>query len=205
MLVGCAETPTPAPTPTPQARTPTAGPEARITPVTPLPPGQGAPPVHVWVPSLGVDVAVRPVGWEIVSTATGRYTEWQVLPDAAGHHLGSANPGERGNVVLSGHNTPGGRVFEGLATLGYEEGPIAANTFAYVQTEDGRIYAYRLENKVLLPVLGVSPEERRSYLKYTAPTDEPRLTLVTCWPLGDTSYRLVVWGPLVGMVLSVQP
>ncbi len=154
--------------------------------------------MHIAIPSLQVDVEVKPIGWEIVTTARGRTTEWQVLPDAAGHHLGSANPGEQGNVVISGHNTPGGNVFEGLAVLGYSEEPIPTGTRAYVTAADGQVYVYELQEKVLLPVLGASPEEQRGYLSYTQPTEEARLTLITCWPLGDTSYRLIVWGPLIG-------
>ena len=154
--------------------------------------------MHIAIPSLRVDVAVKPIGWEVVSTANGRTTEWQVLPHAAGHHLGTANPGEAGNVVISGHNTPGGRVFEGLAVLGYSEGPVPSGTWAYVKSTDGHIYVYELQKKALLPVLGVSAEEQRAYLSYVRPTQEARLTLITCWPLGDTSYRLVVWGPLIG-------
>ena len=121
-----------------------------------------------------------------------------MLPHAAGHHFGSANPGEIGNVVISGHNTPGGHVFEGLAALGYKEGPLPKTLYAYVTDSSGHVYVYALTHKQLLPELGASAEEIHSQVAYIGPTADARLTLVTCWPLGDTSYRLVVWGPLRG-------
>ena len=169
-----------------------------VLPVGPLALGEGASPVAITIPYVGVEVAVKPIGWQVVPRDKGRTTEWEVLPDAAGHHRGSANGGEAGNVVISGHNTPGGGVFEGLATLGYEEGPLPEDVYAYLEDARGAVYVYRLEERVLLPVLGATPEEVRSYVTYTQPTEDARLTLITCWPLGDTSYRLVVWGPLVG-------
>ncbi len=205
LFLGCTSR---APEPTPSqvsSPSPSATVRLPLTPVTPLPRGAGSPPTHISIPRLEVDVDVRPIGWAVVTTAAGRTTEWQVLPDAAGHHRGSANPGEVGNVVISGHNTPGGKVFEGLAVLGYSMTPVPQGTLAYLTTADGTIYVYELKEKVLLPVLGTSPEEQRGYLKYTQPTDEPRLTLITCWPLGDTAYRLVVWGPLLGETSQTIP
>ena len=199
-LAGCAVNPPSSPPMTMTPIGPTATRLLEVVPVTPMPLGTGKRAAYIRIPALGVQTEVRPIGWTVVGTPQGRYTEWQVLLDAAGQHRGTANPGERGNLVISGHNTPGGKVFEGLSTLGYERGNTVQRVYAYVTVTDGRTYVYRLEKKALLPVLGTSKEEQRQYLQYTLPTDTAWLTLITCWPLGDTSYRLVVGGPLVGVV-----
>ncbi len=172
--------------------------EERIQRISPLPRGSGSPPVRIQIPALKVDVAVKPVGWNIKVTKAGRTTEWEVLSQAAGHHFGSANPGEIGNVVISGHNAPGGGVFAELASLGYKEGPLPDHLYANITAANGSVYVYKLTNKLLLPILGSSSEEIHSQVVYIGQTKDARLTLVTCWPLGDTSYRLIVWGPLLG-------
>ncbi|HEM62548.1 MAG TPA: sortase, partial [Chloroflexi bacterium] len=42
---------------------------------------------------------------------------WEELKMGAGHRVGSANPGERGNVVISGHNDVYGEIFRHLEDL----------------------------------------------------------------------------------------
>ncbi len=178
--------------------------ETHEIPVTPMPPGKGISPVHINIPAVGVDVDVRPVGWHIITREGKRTTEWDVLPEAAGHHYGSANPGEEDNVVISGHNVQGRRVFEGLSTLGYKE-KLPSNIRVFIRDKSGRVFVYLLEHQVLLPSQPLSEKQRKQQLSFMQHTHDARLTLITCWPLGDTTYRLVVWGPLSGMVPTGQP
>ena len=42
---------------------------------------------------------------------------WEQLKLGVGHHLNTANPGERGNMVLSAHNDIYGEIFRRLPSL----------------------------------------------------------------------------------------
>src|SRR5207253_9039513 len=43
--------------------------------------------------------------------------DWEALKKGAGHHAGSANPGQRGNVVISGHDDVFGETFRYIGVL----------------------------------------------------------------------------------------
>ncbi len=102
---------------------------------------------------------------------------WETAPFAAGHHVGTANPGEQGNVVISGHisSTKEGAVFKRLPEIKVGDGIVVVTS--------ERDYLYRVvDNRVVEPtqveVMGSTPEEV--------------LTLITCVPDGIYSQRLVV-------------
>ena len=74
-----------------------------------------SPPVRLFIPSVKIDTKVVPVGWNMIpSPGGGVKSEWEVADFAVGHHKGSANPGQVGNVVLSGHVDYKGQVFKDL-------------------------------------------------------------------------------------------
>ncbi|MEK7874546.1 MAG: hypothetical protein AAB502_11910, partial [Chloroflexota bacterium] len=59
-----------------------------------------APPaVRIQIPAIAVDSKVVQVGtvWK------DGVLEWEIAKWAVGHHQGTANPGELGNIVMSGH------------------------------------------------------------------------------------------------------
>ena len=62
-------------------------------------------PTRIVVPSLGID-------WPVVAGNSQKVEERGV-----GRQSGSANPGERGNMILSGHNDVFGEVFKDLEAL----------------------------------------------------------------------------------------
>ncbi len=83
---------------------------------------------------------------------------------AVGHFPGTAFPGEPGNVALAGHRDT---VFRILAEVQPED-------FLRLVTPDGT-FEYRVDRlEVVAP----------GRTDVVAPTDEPRLTLVTCYPFG---------------------
>ncbi len=100
---------------------------------------------------------------------------WEELKKGVGHHINSANPGERGNMVLSGHNDVFGEVFRYLENLDLEDEIIV---YAGVQP-----YRYRVKAKRIVDPSDVS---------VMAPTSEPALTLITCYPYLVDTHRLVV-------------
>lgn len=111
---------------------------------------------------------------------------WEVADYAAGHHWGAANPGEGGNIVLTGHNNWRGEVFRALEFLHL------GNTLT-LQTADGGTWRYRVTQLQKLPEKNVSWSTRMEHAEVMLPTPNERLTLITCWPYTTYTHRLVVF------------
>jgi LPXTG-site transpeptidase (sortase) family protein len=113
------------------------------------------------------------------------HAAWGV-PDqhAAGWHDTSAKLGERGNVVLNGHNTSNGEIFRDLYTLHPGDRIIVHSE------EIARTYA--VSETLILPEAGQPLEVRLANARHVKPTDDERLTLVTCHPYGSLRNRLIV-------------
>ena len=134
-------------------------------------------PVRIRIPRIGVDSQV----------VTG--DDWEALKLGVGHHIGSANPGERGNMVLSAHNDIYGEIFRHLDRL-LPGDEIIVSTW----TKD---YTYV-----------VQPNNERGVVKghqIVAPTDvwvlagggdTRRLTLISCYPYRVNTKRIVVFAVL---------
>lgn len=99
----------------------------------------------------------------------------RTLSTAVGHIPGTPLPGEEGNVVLAGHRDT---FFRGLRHIRKDD-------IIYVRTYDGD-HQYVVEStKVVKP----------TYVEAMAPTPEPALTLVTCYPfsyIGRAPKRYIV-------------
>jgi sortase A len=170
---------TPAPTPVvTHTSTPTPAPTPTSTPAP-------APPTRVVIPGIGVDAPVVPVSWRAVEIGGQTQTEWDVpAMYAAGWHETSAPLGVVGNTVLNGHNTTNGEVFRDLYTLD-------AGDVITVYADDIP-YVYSVSEVLILPEADQPLEVRLKNARYILPTDDERLTLVTCHPYGSLRYRLVV-------------
>jgi sortase A len=132
------------------------------------------------IPAIGLDALVVPVGW----TLTDEGPIWDVADYAAGWHQTSAYPGHVGNVVLSGHHNIKGQVFRYLIDLEPDD-----EVFLYVGET---AYHYVVTEKHLLEEKGMPEEVRRRNAQWIAPTDDERLTLVTCWPYTSNTHRLII-------------
>jgi len=98
------------------------------------------------------------------------------LKKGVGQHIGSANPGETGNVVLSAHNDIYGELFRHLDQL--EKGDLivlytSQHAYTYVVSE--------------APII-VEP----TAVEVMAPTDQPMVTLISCYPYLVDNKRIVV-------------
>ncbi len=135
----------------------------------PLPtPGPGQA-IRIRIPAIGVDApVVEGDGWE-------------QLKKGVGHHPGSANPGQRGNLVLSGHDDVYGEVFRYLDRLKPGDKII-------VYTAD-KAYTY-----VVTEIHIVEPTD----VQWLAPTAQPTITLISCYPYMVDNRRIVVRGVLAG-------
>ena len=178
-------TPTPKP---PGTRGPPPPPaHTHVPEPTPSPTPTSAPafPMRIVIPSIGVDAPVVPISWHTITVNGQEQPVWDV-PDryAVGWHETSAPLDTYGNTVLNGHNTTNGEVFRDLYTMG------TGDTIV-VHSED-TVFTYTVEKVLILPEAGQPLEVRLENARYILPTDDERLTLVTCHPYGSLSNRLIV-------------
>ena len=137
-----------------------------ITP-QPIPtPGPGQP-TRIQISAIDIDA-------QIVSGDS-----WDQLKKGVGHHIGSANPGERGNLVLSAHNDVFGEIFRHLDQL--QPGD------EIVVYSGSQRYRYTVSERRL-----VAPTQ----VDVMAPTNEPAVTLISCYPYLIDNQRIVVFGQL---------
>ena len=187
---------TPAPTGTAVSATPAIRP-----PILPDSAPAG-PPVRLVISELGIDAPVVEMAWKVVQTATGPQTDWVIPEDEAGHHLDSAQLGQPGNLVISGHNNIYGRVFEriSLAWPGKsskvdditERSEILNGRTIQLYNQVGQPFDYVITDFLRLKDTGIPLAQRVENARYMRPTDDTRLTLVTCWPPWSNTHRLIV-------------
>jgi len=133
--------------------------------VTPLPiptsgPGQ---PTRIVIAAIGVDSTIV------------QGTDWEQLKKGVGHQIGTANPGERGNLVLAAHNDVFGEVFRDLDKLQAGDQIVVytvGQEFRYIVSET------RFVAPTAVEVMG--------------PTSEPTATLISCYPYLVDTQRIVV-------------
>jgi sortase A len=143
-----------------------------------------SPPVRLSIPSVGIDSKIVPITWKMIPSKNGgSKSEWQVADYAVGHHSGSANPGEAGNVVLSGHVDYRGQVFKELHNVKKGDEVI-------VYTEKGQ-YVYVVTDLVLVREDGATDAEKARNAHYMDPTPDQTLTMITCWPYGIDTHRFI--------------
>lgn len=104
---------------------------------------------------------------------------WEQLKKGVGQHIGSANPGQNGNVVLSAHNDVYGELFRHLDQL--QPGD---NVIVYTQQ---RQHVYIVDRTVIVEPTAV---------EVMASTGSPTVTLISCYPYLIDSERIVVFARL---------
>lgn len=122
---------------------------------------------RVQIPAIGVDSPIM------------QGDDWEQLKKGVGQHIGSATPGEEGNLVLSAHNDIFGEIFRYLDKLQPGDEII-------VSTEV-RQYTY-----VVRAIETVDPTE----VEVMEPTDYPSVTLISCYPYRVNTHRIVVFADL---------
>ena len=156
----------------------------RETEDRPTPAPAAAPPDRLVIPSIELDAPVVPIGWYIIEQGEERYSIWQVADNAVSWHETSALPGHSGNVVLNGHHNIKGEVFRYLVDL-----QVGDRIMIYVGDQ---VYYYTVAQRMILKEKGESAEVRRDNAQWIGPTQDERLTMVTCWPYTNNTHRLVV-------------
>ena len=107
--------------------------------------------------------------------------QWEVAPMDIGHHEGTANPGEAGNMVLAGHRDINSALFRELDRLKPGDDIFVSNSL-------GEYHYIVRESMVVTP----------DHTEVMDPTPDHRLTLITCTPIGIDTQRLIVIATLEG-------
>jgi len=137
-----------------------------ITP-QPIPTAGPGQPTRIQIPAINVDAQIVPGD------------SWEQLKKGVGHHIGTANPGERGNVVLSAHNDVFGEIFRHLDELQPGDEVILYS--------GSQRYRYTISDSRIVAATQVD---------VMAPTNEPTVTLISCYPYLVDNQRIAVFGQL---------
>lgn len=123
--------------------------------------------LRVVIPAINVDAPV----------AQG--DGWEQLKKGVGQHLGTPDPGQTGNLVLSAHNDIYGEIFRRLDQLrpGDEVQLYTA----------GQVFTYIITGQRIVEPTEVSVMD---------PTPHPSLTLISCYPYLVDTQRIVVFADL---------
>jgi len=167
-------------------------PEQVVGPTAPVPR-----PVRLLIPDLELDVPIVEVSWFLILQNGVWHSEWQTADHAAGHHRGSANPGESGNMVISGHHNTKGEVFRLVSNVGLPGSPLGEGDNIVVVSADGREFTYRVVLWDRFREEGATSEEVLQHARYLEPTEAATLTLVTCWPYESNTHRVIIVAQLV--------
>lgn len=106
---------------------------------------------------------------------------WEQLKKGVGQHVGSANPGQTGNMVVSAHNDIFGELFRDLDQLKPGDQVLVSTAT--------RQWEYRVTGVQLVNPTDVS---------VMAATERATLTIVSCYPYLVDNQRIVVFAELVG-------
>lgn len=137
-------------------------------PAQPVPAPAAVPASRIVIPSIEVDAPVT------------EGTDWESLKYRVGHHPGTADPGQRGNIVLAAHNDVYGEIFRHLPDV-----PLGEIVTVYAGEQ---VYRYRIaDRRIILP----------NQVEVMAPTTGPTLTLISCYPYLIDTHRIVLFGELI--------
>ncbi len=119
--------------------------------------------IRIQIPAINVDAPiVQGDGWE-------------QLKKGVGQHIGSANPGQVGNVVLSAHNDVFGEIFRDLDKLKVGD--------AIIVYTNQRQYTYIVSDLFIV-------EPTRVEVMF--PTPDPVVTLISCYPYLINNQRIII-------------
>lgn len=125
--------------------------------------------VRIQIPAINVDAPiVQGDGWEQLKKGVGQYAA-------------SVDPGKNGNLVLSAHNDIFGEIFRYLDQL--------ENGDEVVVYTSQRAYTYVVTKSQIVEPTAVD---------VMAPTKNPTVTLISCWPYLVDDQRIIVQGRLKG-------
>lgn len=123
---------------------------------------------RIIIPSIEVDAPI------------GEGTDWESLKYKVGHQPNTANPGQRGNMVLAAHNDVYGEIFRYLPDV-----PVGEVITIYAGEETFR---YQITERRI-----ITPDQ----VEVMLPTTGPTTTLISCYPYLIDTHRIVLFGELI--------
>ena len=148
-------------------------------------------PEFISIPAIQVQAPIVPVAHTEIEYKRQIFQQW-LAPNsyAAGWHNTSAPLGVPGNTVLNGHHNAFEEVFRDL--LEVEEGDI-------IQLTSGdRLFTYQVGLKLVLNERFKPVDVRLANAQWILPSQDERLTLITCWPYESNTHRVIVVAVPVG-------
>ncbi len=119
--------------------------------------------IRIQIPAIGVDAPI------VLGDG------WEQLKKGVGQHIGSANPGEKNNIVLTGHNDIFGEIFRELDRLKSGDQVILFTS--------QHSYTYLVSGSKI-----VGPNE----VEAMDPTNDAVATLISCYPYRVDKKRIIV-------------
>lgn len=155
----------------------------------PAAPGDARPRFELFISKIGVAV---PIIW---SKSENEKEQLADLQNGVSHFPKTAAPGQPGNMIISGHSSNYiwakgnyNYIFKDLNNL-------VPGDFVIVNAiqQNGKVlnYQYQIREKFTT----VANDSR-----IFENTENPTLTLSTCWPIGSNARRLIIKGELVGRI-----
>jgi len=142
-------------------------------------------PDRLVITSIELDAPVMPTKIKKIDYQGQTYYQW-LAPNkpAVGWHDSSAYLGQPGNTVLNGHHNVYGEIFKDLVKL--HEGDL-------IEVYSGNhVFRYRVALSLLLPERFKSLSVRLENARWLLPTEDERITLITCWPADSNTHRVVI-------------
>jgi sortase A len=146
---------------------------------------QAKEPGRLVIPSIGLDAPIVPAKMRTIIFRGERYQQW-LAPNyhAAGWHTDSALLGAIGNTVLNGHHNSLGAVFGRLVEL--ELGDII-QVYSH-----NSLFTYQVTNRMIVPEKYQQMDTRMANVQWLLPSQDERLTLITCWPDESNTHRVII-------------
>ncbi len=142
-------------------------------------------PEYLVIPAINLDAAIKTASYEEIEVGDDTYYQWLAPNErAVGWHETSATLGRPGNTVFNGHHNVAGEVFRYLEKLTVGD---IINVYS-----GEKLFQYQVQAKMILLERGQPLAVRLANAAWIEPTQDERLTLVTCWPYTSNTHRLII-------------
>jgi LPXTG-site transpeptidase (sortase) family protein len=152
-------------------------------------------PDRIVIPAILLDAPVLLTAQKKIVIQGQTYEQW-VAPDsfAVGMLTSASLLGKAGNTVLIGHHNLFGEVFGHLVDL-----KVGDHILVY---SGDQLFSYVITMKMILPERFQPVNVRLSNAQWIGPSQDERLTLVTCWPFNSNTHRLVIVATPIKLSIS---
>lgn len=141
-------------------------------------------PKRISIPSIDVNSEIGFASLRDVSVFGDTFQQWVAPSEIVGWHYRSAVLGDPGNTVLNGHHNVEGEVFKDLFLV--KKGD------KITLYSDAGAFHYQVVSVMILPERFESREVRLQNARWIQPSEDERITLISCWPYESNTHRVVV-------------